>query len=65
MSTEDLEPTFWFCVKHHSVEEFDGCGSKNRIGPFATPEDAQRALQTIAERESRYEKEDSQWDGGS
>jgi hypothetical protein len=63
MTTDDREGTFWFCLDHHTVEAFHGCGSQNRIGPFATESEAARALQTIAERERRYEAEDSAWDG--
>ena len=63
MSTDDLSGTYWFCIKHHVVEDFAGCGSKNRIGPFKTSDHAQHALQTIAERESRYAAEDEKWDG--
>jgi hypothetical protein len=63
VSTEDLEGTFWFCIKHHAVEPFAGCGSKNRIGPFNSYDDAQNALKTIADRESRYAAEDAAWEG--
>jgi hypothetical protein len=63
VSTEDLEQTFWFCIKHHAVERFAGCGSNNRIGPFKSSDDAQNALKTIADRESRYDAEDAAWEG--
>ena len=63
MSTEDRHGTFWFCLDHHAVEAFEGCGSHNRIGPFATEAEAAHALQTIAERERRYDQEDSAWEG--
>ena len=62
MSTTDHESTFWFCLDHHAVEPFAGCGSRNRIGPFDTEDAAANALQTIAERERRYDKEDSEWE---
>ncbi|MDQ1729962.1 MAG: hypothetical protein QOK10_121 [Pseudonocardiales bacterium] len=63
MSTTDQESTFWFCLDHHAVEPFAGCGSRNRIGPFDSVAAAERALDTIAERERRYDAEDSAWDG--
>ena len=63
MSAKDLEGTFWFCLEHHAVEPFDGCGSDNRIGPFDTESDAANALNTVAERERRYDAEDSAWNG--
>jgi hypothetical protein len=64
MTTHDLEKTFWFCITHHLVEQFAGCGSQNRIGPFDTEAAAAAALQTIAEREKRYAAEDSKWEDG-
>jgi hypothetical protein len=63
VSTEDRHGTFWFCLDHHTVEPFEGCGSHNRIGPFGTEAEAAHALQTIAERERRYDEEDSAWEG--
>jgi hypothetical protein len=63
MNARDLEGTFWFCLEHHAVEPFDGCGSRNRIGPFDTEADAANALKTVAERERRYDAEDSAWEG--
>jgi hypothetical protein len=63
VGTEDLEGTFRFCLEYHAVESFAGCGSKNRIGPFTSSEDAQNALKIIADRESRYAAEDAAWDG--
>ncbi|MCW2525015.1 MAG: hypothetical protein JWO63_3350 [Frankiales bacterium] len=62
MSTKDLHGTFWYCEDHHTVEPFEGCGSKNRIGPFKTEDEAAHALETIAARERRYDQEDAAWD---
>jgi hypothetical protein len=63
VTAKDLEGTFWFCLKHHAVEDFAGCGSNNRIGPFDSQSSAANAIDTIAERERRYNAEDSAWDG--
>ena len=62
--SEDLTGTYWYCVKHHRVERFEETDSQNRIGPFYDEESAANALQTIAEREKRYEEEDSAWNEG-
>jgi hypothetical protein len=59
---KDLEGTYWYCLDHHRVEIFEQTDSQNRIGPFKTPEEAAGALQTIADREKRYEEEDSAWE---
>jgi hypothetical protein len=62
--TKDLAGTYWYCVTHERVERFEETDSHNRIGPFDDPQSAANALQTIADREKRYEKEDSAWDEG-
>ena len=49
---------YWFCLVHHVVEPRDGCPNKDRLGPFPTAEAAGRALQTIADRQSRYDAEE-------
>jgi hypothetical protein len=63
MGTKDLSGTFWFCQKHDAVEPFEGCGSHQRIGPFDTEGEAAKALDTIAERNRRYDAEDAAWEG--
>ncbi|UQX87295.1 hypothetical protein M6D93_13410 [Jatrophihabitans telluris] len=61
MSSEDREGTWWYCEEHHRAERFADCNSDRRIGPFATEAQADRALQTIAERERHYDAEDDAW----
>lgn len=50
---------YWFCMIHRAVEPRAGCANSNRIGPFDTPGEAERALQIIAAREARYEAEET------
>jgi hypothetical protein len=63
MTSRELSDEYWFCMEHRRVEKYDETDSKNRIGPFPTADAAAHALETIAEREKAYEKEDSSWDG--
>jgi hypothetical protein len=64
MTTGDpRDDEYWFCEKHHRVEQYKDVDSTNRIGPFKTYAEAADALQTIAEREKRYDAEDEAWDG--
>ena len=49
---------YWYCLVHQTVEHRSGCANKDRIGPFATAEEASRALATIADRQARYDAED-------
>jgi hypothetical protein len=63
MTSRDLANEFWWCMKHSRVEKLEDSDSTNRIGPFTTYEAAEHALQTIHDRESAYDKEDSEsWD---
>jgi len=51
---------FWYCTKHHAVEEADGCGPMDRLGPYPTREKAQRALETVRERNEEWDN-DPNW----
>jgi hypothetical protein len=59
-----MEERWWWCLKHQRVEPDLGCAGTDRLGPFATPEDAARALQTVHERNARYDAEDEGWESG-
>ena len=55
----------WFyCLKHGTVEPLEGCVARDRLGPFATRAEAERALQTIAERNERADAADKEWEEG-
>lgn len=54
---------FW-CTDHQAVEDESGCRAEVRLGPFPTRESAQHALQTVAEREQKYDAEDRAWRDG-
>ena len=56
-------PWFW-CRKHSTVEPVEGCPERHRLGPYATRSEAERALQSVAEREERLSAEDQAWDEG-
>ncbi len=55
----------WFyCLKHHAVEPRDGCAERHRLGPYATREEAELALQKVAERNEKADAEDREWNRG-
>jgi hypothetical protein len=60
----DESGRWWFCLKHMAVEPDEGCPNKDRLGPYPTREEAARALQTAAERNEKWRKEDQDWDDG-
>lgn len=58
------ENTGWYyCLDHKTVEPWDGCKSTSRLGPYATAEEAGQALEKVAQRNERWDAEDSDWDG--
>ncbi|MEK2493694.1 hypothetical protein WN990_29485 [Kitasatospora purpeofusca] len=54
-------PGEWFyCIKHYKVEERPECPAKNRLGPYATEQEAAQALET-AKRRNREWRNDPNW----
>lgn len=51
---------FWFCLKHHTVEGPEGCAYKDRLGPYDTAAEAERALEKVKERNEAWEH-DPNW----
>ena len=61
----DVEQGPWFfCLKHHTVEDRDGCAERHRLGPFATRSEAEHALEKVAERNEAADAADRAWDEG-
>jgi len=58
--------TYYFCLKHHTVEEAEGCRANNRLGPYDTEAEASRALEKVEERNEAWDH-DPKWndDAGS
>ena len=56
--------TWWYCLKHGTVEEEHECALGDRLGPYASREEAARALQTARERteaEDARDRADNDW----
>ena len=51
---------YYYCVKHHAVEGSDGCPAIDRLGPYDTREQAERALEKAAERNQEWDN-DPNW----
>jgi hypothetical protein len=62
MSMDD-DKHWWYCLKHHRVEGDDGCPGKDRLGPYATREEASRALELVQERNREWDAQDGDDDG--
>jgi hypothetical protein len=47
---------WWYCLRHRTVEPDDGCPAKDRLGPYPTREQAEHALEKVAERNQQWDK---------
>jgi hypothetical protein len=54
----DEDNSWWFCLKHRAVEHGGGCPDKDRLGPYPTREAAERALETVRERNEEWDKKE-------
>jgi len=50
---------YWWCMKHHKVEDDDECPNYDRLGPYHSPEDAARALEKIRGRNQKWDNDPS------
>jgi hypothetical protein len=55
---------FYWCTDHHTVEGEQGCRAEVRLGPYASEQEAQHALQSVAERNDKLDAEDRAWEDG-
>jgi hypothetical protein len=55
MSDGEYEKQWWFCLKHNTVEDTPDCPGKDRLGPYATREEAERALETVQRRNEEWD----------
>lgn len=55
-----VDDEFWYCLKHHEVEGRQGCRNADRLGPYATAEEAAHALDKVAERNEQWDN-DPNW----
>ncbi|MFN2536583.1 MAG: SPOR domain-containing protein [Mycobacteriales bacterium] len=56
--------SYYWCTDHHEVEKDAGCRAEVRLGPFPTREAAERALETVQERNEKADAEDRAWEEG-
>lgn len=56
----ETEQRWWYCVRHRRVEPEDGCPGKDRLGPYSTPEEAARALETVHRRNDQWDAADDE-----
>ncbi|MFI6004035.1 hypothetical protein ACIA98_27145 [Streptomyces sp. NPDC051366] len=55
---------WYYCLVHHKVEEGPECPAKDRFGPYESPEEAARAMETAQERNLAWQT-DPKWNDES
>jgi hypothetical protein len=64
MSDSGSDAQYFWCTRHHRVEtEADVCPAVYVLGPYPSRADAERALQTVQERNEAWDEEDARWAG--
>jgi hypothetical protein len=51
---------WYYCLKHKTAEQGLVCPARNRLGPYATKAEAERALETAKERNESWDN-DPRW----
>ena len=55
---------WWWCLTHAAVEEGPGCPNKERLGPYASREQAEQAparTRARTEQQDAADKADDDW----
>jgi hypothetical protein len=52
------DQSWWYCLRHQNVEQGAGCPGKDRLGPYATREEAEHALDRVRERNEEWDAQD-------
>lgn len=54
----DSAGTWYWCLRHSKVEPADGCAATDRMGPYATPEEARSWRERVQARNEDWDDED-------
>ncbi len=49
---------WYYCLTHRAVEPRDGCANKERLGPYATQDEAARAMERVRERNEAFDADE-------
>lgn len=64
MSNSGTSDGYFWCLRHSRVETAsEACAAMHRLGPYPTAAEAERALQTVRERNEAWDAEDARWSG--
>ncbi|MFR9722396.1 hypothetical protein ACL02R_03345 [Streptomyces sp. MS19] len=54
------EGEWFYCIRHQKVEEGPDCPAKDRLGPYATRDEAEHAMDLARERNENW-RNDRRW----
>lgn len=64
MSRSGSVARYYWCLRHNRVEtDANACAARHRLGPYGSEEEAERALERVAERNAEWDAEDARWAG--
>jgi hypothetical protein len=49
---------WYYCLKHKTAEEGLQCPAKQRMGPYQSREEAEHAMEIVAERNEEWDTDD-------
>ena len=56
--------SYFWCLRHKRVESGDDvCPAQFRLGPYASADEATRALEIVEQRNATWDAEDARWTG--
>lgn len=55
-----MEEEWYYCLEHETVEPKLGCRMTNRLGPYATRQEAAKAIETVEKRNESWDQ-DPDW----
>ncbi len=54
----ESQRSWYYCLRHKTVEPDAGCPAKDRLGPYASKEEAAHALEIARRRNEEWEAQD-------
>lgn len=55
-----MEEEWYYCLEHETIEPRLGCRMTNRLGPYATRQEAAKAMETVEKRNESWDQ-DPDW----
>ncbi|MFT3862023.1 hypothetical protein [Micropruina sp.] len=56
-----IDDQWYWCLRHNAIEPYAGCKAEDRLGPYATRDEAGLALEIVRLRNERWDRDDEQF----